>query len=281
LLDQQDPPDELVVVDDQSTDDSVPLIRSLITGHSQARLLENPQRLGTNGALNRGFEATRSEYVLFLSSNDFVLPGLFARARAGLARHPGAGLWSALGWLVDEEDRVIRLHRSPVIALRDAYFPPEEAMRASYRVGNWSVGSTLLFQREALEAAGRFDPAFMGLADLVATLIVAARKGVVYSPMPFGVSRIHPGSNLARTLAGENLDRILERLRTGGFPADTAFLERLERRLRFAAVRSGATSRLRVALSFLRLCPFDVWPALWNRLLGSTIVLLRHGSQRP
>jgi hypothetical protein len=126
----------------------------------------------------------------------------------------------------------------------------------------------------------------MGLADLIATLIVAARKGAVYSPVPFGVSRIHPGSNLAKTLTTENLDRILDRLREGGFPADTglgsdAFLKRLALRLRFAAVRSSAISRLRVVLSFLRLCPFDVLPALWNRLLGSTLVLLLHGSRRP
>ena len=286
LLQQEDPPDEVIVVDDQSTDDSVALIRSLIAGQPRARLLENPERLGTNGALNRGFDISSSEYVLFLSSNDFVLPGLFARARAGLARHPGAGLWSALGWLVDEDDRVIRLHRSPVLALDDAYFSPQECVQATYRVGNWSVGSTLLFHREALEAAGRFDPAYMGLADLIATMIVAARKGVVYSPVPFGASRIHPGSNLSRTLTGENLDRILARLHDGGFPADTglgsdAFLMRLARRLRFAAVRSSAASRLRVALSFLVLCPFDVFPTLWNRVLGSSIVLLRHGAQRP
>ncbi len=286
LLEQDDPPDELIVVDDQSTDGSVPLIRSLISGQSWARLLENPESLGTNGALRRGLDASHSEYVLFLSSNDFVLPGLFARARAGLARHPGAGLWSALGWLVDEDDRVIRLHRSPVLALRDAYLSPEQCVRAPYRVGNWSVGATLLFHRGALEAAGRFDPAYLGLADLIATLIVAARKGAVYSPVPFGVSRIHAGSNLARTLTTENLDRILERLRAGGFPADTGlgsdrFLRRLTLRLRFAALRSIATSRLRTALSFLRLCPFDVFPALWNRLLGSTVVLLLHGSRRP
>jgi len=109
--------------------------------------------------------------------------------------------------------------------------------------------------------------------------------------VPFGVSRIHPGSNLSRTLDdGANIDGILERLRAGGFPADTglrsdAFLRRLALRLRFAAVRSSAArtlpSRLRVALSFLRLCPFDVLPALWNRLLGSAVVLLLHGSRRP
>lgn len=291
LLEQDDPPDELVVVDDQSTDNSVPLIRSLISGQPRARLLENRDRLGTYGAVDKGLEIARSEYVLFLSANDFVLPGLFARARSCLARHPEAGLWSALGWLVDEEDRLIRLHRSPVLSLHDAYLPPERCVRMAYRVGNWFVGSTLIYQRDALDAAGRFDPAYMGLADLIATLIVAARKGAVYSPEPFGVSRIHPGSNLSRTLADDaNVDRILERLREQGFPPDSAlrsdaFLKRLARRFRFAAVRSSAArtlpSRLRVAFSFLVLCPFDVLPALWNRLLGSTVVLLLHGSRHP
>ena len=40
VLDQAVPPDELIVVDDQSTDDSVPLIRSLIDGVPYAQLVE-------------------------------------------------------------------------------------------------------------------------------------------------------------------------------------------------------------------------------------------------
>jgi hypothetical protein len=32
--------------------------------------------------------------------------------------------------------------------------------------------------------------------------------------------------------------------------------------------------RVRVALAFLVLCPFDILPALWNRLLGSMAVLI-------
>src|SRR5436190_22107103 len=75
-----------------------------------------------------------------------------ARARACLARHPGVGLWSAMGWLVDEEDRIIRLHVSPVVALGDAYLPPQECVRLAYRVGNWFVGSTVVYHRDPLEA---------------------------------------------------------------------------------------------------------------------------------
>ena len=308
ILEQDDPPDELVVVDDRSTDDSVPVIRSLISGHPQARLIENPVNLGTYGAVDKGLEIARSEYVLFLSANDFVMPGLFARARSCLARHPGVGLWSAMGWLVDEDDRLIRLHVSPVLSLRDAYVPPERCARLAYRLGNWFVGATLIYHREALEAVGKFDPAYMGLADLVTAWIVASRRGAAYSPVPFGVSRIHSGGYLSRTLTGyANVEAILDRLRDRAPPIAPGlftkeFLDRMALRFRFAPVRASkggniphiATKyrglrrfalngisrlpprfyRVRVALTFIVLCPFDVLPALWNRLLGSAIVLL-------
>lgn len=306
ILDQTEPPDELIIVDDQSSDDSVQIIRSLIAGQPRARLLENSVNLGTYGAVDKGLDASRSEYVLFLSANDAVLPGLFARARSCLARHPGVGLWSAMGWLIDENDRLIRLHRSPVVSLRDCHIPPQRCAQMAFRLGNWSVGSTLIYHRPTLEAAGRFDAAYMGLADLIATWIVATRRGALYSPIPFGVSRIHSGSHLSRTLNRENLEPILTRLHERGprlAPElfTPAFLERTMLRLRFAAVRSWkgenipltagdcagprralldaigrlprSYPRVRVALAFLCLCPFDIVPALWNRVLGSVAVL--------
>jgi len=310
ILEQKDPPDELIVVDDQSTDNSVAVIRSLIAAQQRARLIENPVNLGTYGALDEGLKIARSEYVLFLASNDFVLSGIFARARSCLARHPGAGLWSAMGWLVDEEDRLIRLHLSPVIALRDAYFSPEQCVRLANRFGNWFVGPTLIYHRDTLEAAGKFDPAYLGLSDLLAALIVASRRGAAYSPAPLGTFRIHSGGNLSRTLADSaNVEAILERLHERG-PAlapglfTSGFLERTAFRFRFAAVRASkggnianiATKysglrrsalnrierilpptfhRARVALTFFVLRPFDMLPTLWNRLLGPAVILLR------
>ena len=310
ILEQKDPPDELIVVDDQSTDNSVALIRSLIAGQLRARLIENPVNLGTYGALDEGLKIARSEYVLFLSANDFVLPGMFARARSCLARHPGAGLWSAMGWLVDEDDRLIRLQLSPVIALRDAYFSPEQCVRLAHRFGSWFIGQTLIYHRDTLEAAGRFDPAYMGWSDLLTALIVASRRGAAYSPAPLGTFRIHSGGNLSRTLADSaNIEAILDRLQVRG-PAlapglfTSEFLERTALRFRFAAVRASkhgnitniATRysgfrrfalnriermlpptfrRARVALTFFVLRPFDMLPTLWNRLLGGAVILLR------
>ena len=308
ILEREDPPNELIIVDDQSTDNSVAVIRSLIAGQPHALLVENPVNLGTYGALDKGLEISSSEYVLFLSANDFVLPGLFAHARSCLARHPGAGMWSAMGWLVDEDDRLIRLHASPVVSLCDAYISPERCARMFYRLGNWSVGSTLIYHRATLDTVGRFDAGYMGLADLVTTLAVASQRGALYSPIPFGVSRMHSGSYLSRTLSSANLEAILARLeerapRLAPGLFTKPFLERMGLRFRFAAVRAskgecvsfiatrypglrgillGGIDRLlppgfnraRVALAFLVLCPFDVLPAFWNRVLGSMAVRL-------
>lgn len=318
VLDQEAPPDELIVVDDQSTDNSVAVIRSLIAGNPRAWLVENPVNLGTNGALNEGLRRTQSDYVLFLASNDFVLPGIFARAKACLSKSPGVGLWSAMSWLVDEEDRPIRLHPSAVVALRDAFFPPERCVKLAYRFGNWFTGSTLIYNRETLRAAGGIDPAYGAPADLITALVVASRWGAAYSPEPFAAIRIHAGSYSARTLKdAAGLEKMLEELRVRGPQQSPTlftarFLDRIALRFRFAAIRASdgaamaevasripgwqrralcvtdqvlpaGSGNLRITLAFLILRPFDILPTLWNRLLGWVfvgILLLFRQSQR-
>ena len=310
VLEQQVPPDELIVIDDRSTDDSAAVIRSLIAGHSYAQLLENPVNLGVYGAVDEGLKRSRSEYALFLASNDFVLPGIFARAKACLARAPGAGVWSALAWIIDEEDRPLRLHPSPVVALRDTHIPAQRCIEYAHRLGNWFTGTTLIYRRDALEAAGRFDPVYMGMADLFTALIVAGRHGAAYTPDPYAAIRRHADSYLARTLSDPaGLEDILERIcahgrRTAPELFTPVFVERTVRRFHSASVRTtggatlgaiaersrGSVARAlraadrilpaswrlpRVVLAFLILRPFDLASTVWYRALGWAWVRLR------
>jgi hypothetical protein len=313
LLSQEVKPDELIVVDDQSTDDSVQVIRSLLAEVSFARLVENPVNLGTYGALYEGFKRSRSDYVLFLASNDYVLPGIFARAKAALARSPQAGLWSALAWLVDDDGRPIRLHNSPVVALRDAYFSPEECRRMARRFGNWFTGPTLTYHREVLEEVGFFDPAYGGLADLISALAVAARRGAAYSPAPLASIRVHAQGNLSRTLGDPvALDGVISRLVQRGpelapelFTPD--FLKRTTRRFRFASVRASSqrlqgiaermdgwqgralravawvtparARRVRIVFAFAILRPFDLLPTLWYRIFAWLLIRMRQSAE--
>ena len=310
VFEQDVKPDEVIVVDDQSTDESVEVIRSLIADERSCKLIQNTVNLGTYGAIDEGIKHSRSEYLLFLAANDFVLPGIFARAKACLAKSPGVGLWSAMAWLVDEEDRPIRLHPSAVVAARDAYLPPERCIRLAWRHGNWFTGTTLIYHRGALEEAGGFDPAYGGLSDLITALAVASRHGAAYSPEPFAAIRIHSGSVLSKTLQNPaRLEQMLDRLRERGAhlaPSlfNEKFCNRTAERFRFAAVRAsggasdlqiaeqtgggkgamltvlhwlfpGPLASIRVALAFLVLRPYDLLPSLWNRAAGWLLVRAR------
>ena len=309
VLEQAEPPDELIVIDDQSTDDSAAIARSMIQGHRHATLIENPVNLGVYGAVDEGLKRSRSEYALFLASNDYVLPGIFAHARRAMARAPGAGVWSALAWIVDEDDRLLRLHPSPIVALRDAQFTPARCIEFAHALGNWFTGTTLIYRRDALEAAGRFDPVYMGMADLFTALIVAGRHGAAYTPVPYAAIRRHADSYLSRTLSNPaGLEDILQKICAhGGRVAPELFtpqfIERTQRRFRSASVRTtrGATlgamadgstqgvaallrwvGRLpaqwelaRMVLAFVVLRPFDLLSTAWHRALGWAWVRLR------
>jgi glycosyltransferase involved in cell wall biosynthesis len=309
LLDQEVPPDEVIVVDDQSTDDSVAVVRLMITGHDRAQLVVNPVNLGTNGALNEGLKRTRSEYVLFLASNDFVLPGIFARAKSGLTGMPRVALWSAMAWMVDEDDQPIRLHPSAVVAMSDARLSPQRCIALAYRHGNWFTGTSAIYHRDTLLEVGGFDPAYGAPSDLITALTVASLKGAAYTPAPLCAIRIHENSYSSRALKDPaGLEAMMHRLRLRGPKLSPglfteAFVERMAKRYRFAAVRAaegdsqtvepythGYTRKLlrligrwipsswrntRVALAFFVLRPFDVLPTITNRLLAWVVVRVR------
>lgn len=310
ILNQEILPDEVVVVDDCSTDNSVEIIRSLLQGRENVTLIQSPKNLGVYGALELGTRHTSGNYLMFVAANDFVFSGIFAHAKRCLSRHPGVGLWSAMGWLVDEEDRPIKALALAVPSLQDRYFSPEESVRLAQRLGNWFAGPTVVYHREIYEAVGRFNPALRGLADLVCALMVAVKRGATFSPVPYAVFRLHEGSYLVGTLVKpEILLPLLRELavigrRTAPELFTDEFTERTIRRFVFTAVRasggkqmsvytqvlgislarritlidrfiSAKHRRLRTILAFLLLRPFDIWPSLFNRFCGTAFVAIR------
>lgn len=273
ILAQSVMPDQVIVVDDQSTDGSVAIMRSKLAGVPGATILKNPTRLGTMGALNAGLDRARSDYVLFLSSNDYVEKGLVQRAKAGIARAGAPGVWSAMVWEVGAQGQGKRLYPSPVIAFDDACLTPHQCIRLAGSIGHWFTGTTLMYHRESLLDIGRFDSAFLGLGDMLAALTIASRKGAAFAPAPLAVMRQHEGGLMWRTLTDlPQLDTILARMESTGAALspslfDRRFCDLMSRRIRFTAIRALRSDR------WMDHC--SRWQGLRYRLLGRIAPLLR------
>jgi hypothetical protein len=247
-----------------------------------------------------------------LAANDFLLPGMFARAKRELARNPGAGLWSAMALLVDEEDRPIRLHPSAVVSMHDVYLSPARCVGLAYRLGNWFTGTTVIYHCDTLRDVGGFDPVYGAPADLFAALAVSGRQGAIFTPEPLAAIRIHEGSYSSRALNDVvGMERMFKELeirapRVSPAMFTPGMVRRTALRFRFACIRSAcgallqevaarstgwqrpalrlldrlipaSMSWLRVAISFFILRPFDALPLLWYRGFGWLLIRSRIG----
>src|ERR1700723_97564 len=71
LLGQERTADEIIVIDDGSTDDSVAVIGRFAAPAPATRLLRNPNNIGVTPPLQRGLEPARGKYVYFAASDDW------------------------------------------------------------------------------------------------------------------------------------------------------------------------------------------------------------------
>lgn len=91
--------DEVVIVDNASTDGTPELARSL---HERVRVIETNANLGFAGGCHVGVESTRAPLLLFLNPDSQPRPGCLERLRAASKDHPGWGAWQAAVLLDDE-----------------------------------------------------------------------------------------------------------------------------------------------------------------------------------
>ena len=73
ILAQTSPVDEIILVDDGSTDEGLGIAKKIIKKDSRARIYSQ-KNLGADKALNRGIEESQSEFIAVLNTDDLFLP---------------------------------------------------------------------------------------------------------------------------------------------------------------------------------------------------------------
>ncbi len=199
FLDQTPPAKEIIVVDDGSTDDSVAVIEEIARRHRSIRLVRHAANRGIVAAVKSGLEIATGEYLLFGSSDDFVLPGLYGRAYAALTANPAAALFCAGVALMDNDSRVIGLRPVTAPCRRAQYLSPGDVRRAIRASDFWYLGTTTIYRRRLLAEAGYFDPRLGSIGDTLTNRLLAFRHGFCFDPAVLGVYNKDPASFSARS----------------------------------------------------------------------------------
>ena len=161
-------PDQVIVVDDDSQDDTPEVVRRLgvryvpFAGHSVAR------------NRNEGLRRAVTEYVSFLDDDDAWLPGNLEAQLEALDAHPDAGFAYGQVRCATEEDLAPLDATFPRPPLVSGHAPGQLHARSRYP----QLGS-VLFRRQALEEVSGFDPRVHYWEDGDLMLRVASVREIV------------------------------------------------------------------------------------------------------
>ena len=207
-LTQKEPPLEIIVVDDASTDDSCSVVARVAAKHPRVRLVRLPCNVGVNAAINRGLREACGDYVCVSAADDVVTPLFAAKSLELLSQYPTAGFcFSDRAQLLGDSGIVKRL---PLfLSDRPCMFSPEAIARL-LKGNYWSFASnTILYRRDALSAIGGFNEDLRWYADWFADYAMAFRHGACYVPELLAFFRVLPGSYSARGVRQSETQREL------------------------------------------------------------------------
>lgn len=189
ILEQSHKANEIIIIDDASTDNSVEILKAYAGRYPEIRLICNKSNHGYIYNANIALQKCSGEYVIAVAADDVYLPGLFEKSLGLLLDNPTAGLCSSLSFTFDQEGKNRKLFPSVVIKRRPSYIPPGEVESLLMKYGSWFMGNTTIYRREAIIGAGAYIEKLNALADGFISQVIALKHGVCYLPEPLGIWR--------------------------------------------------------------------------------------------
>lgn len=107
VISQTSPPDEIILIDDGSTDNGFMQAKNILKNDPRARLIQQ-ENMGAHITINRGIEIARSEFIAILNTDDLFLPSKIERCRSIIQNKPEIDFICGDIDIIDEKSRLVK-----------------------------------------------------------------------------------------------------------------------------------------------------------------------------
>ena len=185
-LDQMGPDDELLVQDAGSTDGTLDILRRLENEDSRLKLAVGPDR-GQSDALNLALARAKPSWVVWLNSDDVVLPGALDAVRDAIVAHPDADVICGATRMIREDGSVVD------------YWPGLKVeTKRLMRQGCYTFSGSIIMRDTTIRALGGWKVELWCAMDFDLQMRIAQSDlRQVSIPTAIGALRFHEGSKSA------------------------------------------------------------------------------------
>lgn len=211
LLGQTRPYDDILIIDDGSTDDSVAVIQSLIRDQPRARLLRNEKNMGVVATLNRGIDCVDADYIHMVSANDTYYTDLVRRCEMALGERPDIAIFCGNGVFHYKEKgrtRPVFMH----LPQHPSFIGPAEFQDHVRTNPLTFFGGGIILRRESVLLAGKMDEGLRWHADWALYYLLALQYGVYFIPEPLVTIEVSDESYSSQALQWDRQKYVIHHL---------------------------------------------------------------------
>lgn len=192
ILSQERQSDQIIFLDDGSTDDSLEVATSLLGNWPGAAIIRGQKNQGVVARCNQALTLTDADYIHFASANDQVLPGLYGKSLELLASHPTAALCCSIDSWAEPDGFHWRVGQR--MADKRCYLSPVELVELGRQSRLQISSPSCVVRREALLELGPFRSAHAWHCDWFHYHGAAFRHGICFIPEALSRFGLAPGS---------------------------------------------------------------------------------------
>jgi glycosyltransferase involved in cell wall biosynthesis len=197
---------EVLIVDDQSRDETLAIAQEYAARDTRIKIFQNPQNLGLVGNWNHCIELAQGEWIKFVFQDDLIAPTCLEKMLASTNEETSIVFCGREFLFEAETPKRIRYNYQKIASLKK-YLPAANNITAQQYcqlaidltplnfIGEPTV---VMVRKRAFQKFGTFNASLVQLCDYEMWTRIAINTGIAYVPETLASFRVHSAATTAK-----------------------------------------------------------------------------------
>jgi len=190
ILSQSYKPDEILIIDDGSTDNSVQVIQEFQKRVPEIVLVRNEKNIGVHRTFNKALRLVKNTLIAPFAADDFIFPGFFEKAMALFVKNEDLAIVFADNVNFYDKKPYQFITNKVHICSEPKIFQPQEFINTLRKTNFYIASCACIYNKDIVLKYGGYNEQLLSLTDYYLNAQIAFRHPIGYIPEPMAAYRL-------------------------------------------------------------------------------------------